>query len=131
MRDWISGGLPAPLKDDAAVVKLDVYPKIRTMGIGQQQRFKVMASFSDGTRRDVSAESLFKASDETVATVTTDGDAKITGNGEGAVLVRFEGLVGTARLISPFATPRVTAKAPKLKVDQLVQNRLDALGLDA
>ena len=74
--------------------------------MGKTQRFAVQALFSDGSRHDVTPQTIFTASDETVATVTPNGEAKITGNGEGAILVRYQGLVATARVISPYGPPK-------------------------
>ena len=106
LRDWIAAGMPGPLPAAPTVTRLEVTPPIRTLGMGKTQRFAVQALFSDGSRHDVTPQTIFTASDETVATVTPGGEAKVTGNGEGAILVRYQGLVATARVISPYGPPR-------------------------
>ena len=105
LRDWIANGMPGITGAEATVQRLDVTPPVRTLAVGKTQPFAVTAVFSDGSRRDVTAQTLFTASDETVATVTPAGEATVTGNGEGAILVRYQGLVATARVISPYGPP--------------------------
>jgi hypothetical protein len=134
LADWVAAGMPAPDVNEPKVVRLAVTPAVRTMGVGQTQRYAVRAVLSDGTIRDVTGETVFTASDETVAKVTPDGEAQATGPGEGAVLIRYRDLVATARVVSPFAKLRQTAKSatatdPSARIDQLVQAKLDALGL--
>lgn len=134
LRDWIVAGMPAPDPKEARVVRLDVYPQMRTLPLKQTQRFTVTATYGDGTKRDVTAETIFTASDENVATVTPDGEATIKGSGEGAILLRYQGLVKTARLISPFATPRkpeeAIAESGGNAIDRLVLEKIFALGLN-
>jgi hypothetical protein len=135
LRDWIAGGMPSPIATLPHVTRLELVPAVRTLAVGQTQRFSVYAHYSDGTVRDTTDETLFAASDETVASVTPNGEAKATGPGEGAVVIRYQSLVGTARVISPYGPP---IQNPKSKIqnpnasaviDRLVQQKLDALGL--
>lgn len=133
LRDWIAGGMPAPDAREPRVVRLEVTPAVRTMAPGQTQRIRVRAHYSDGTVRDVTGQTLFSASDETVARVTPSGEARVVGPGEGAVIIRYQGLVATARLRSPFAPPKNVAAQRRFNnpIDLLVQRKLDALGLEA
>jgi hypothetical protein len=136
--DWIANGIRPPAADEPRTVRLEVTPPTRTIRQGQTQRFRVTAALSDGTRRDVTAETVFTASDETVAKVSPDGEAKSAGPGEGAVLIRYRDRVATARLITPFGTPQAPAgfvssargvKRTEDEIDRLVSAKLAALGL--
>ncbi len=129
LADWIAAGMPKPLPEEPDVTGLEIVPAVRTLSVGQKQRFRVWASFSDKTRRDVSAESLFSVSDGSVVQVTLDGNAKIVGKGEGAILIRYQDRVATASLLSPFAAPRAPQPQPTT-VDRLIESKLAALGLD-
>ena len=102
LKDWIAAGMPAPSLTEPRVVSLEVPNPIRTMSIGQTQNYTLWAKFSDGSKRDVTGQTLFTASDETVASVTPNGLAKVTGSGEGAILMRYQGLVTNARIVSPY-----------------------------
>lgn len=134
LRDWIAAGTPAPLPKEPEVVGLEIVPPTRTLAVGAKQKFTVWAKYSNGTRRDATGQTLFTASEEAVASVLPSGIAKVNGVGEGAILARYQGLVATAHIVSPFATPisRPSAKyASMSKVDELVNRKLDSLGLPA
>ncbi len=103
--DWIESGMPGPRPDDKSVERLDVFPAQRTVGIGARQRFRVVATYSDKSTRDVSEESLFSGSDAQVASVESTGESRVVGKGEAAVLIRYDDKVVTATLTSPFAKP--------------------------
>ncbi len=96
------------------------------------QKFRVLASYADGSTRDVTDEALFNSSEEAVATVSPDGEAKPIGLGEAAVVVRYMGLVASARVTTPYRTP--TKWKPTVKtssIDSLVGSKLADLGLPA
>src|SRR5947207_3105697 len=50
---WIRAGAPGPRKDDAKITTLAVEPARIHARPGQTHRLRVTASFSDGSRRDV------------------------------------------------------------------------------
>lgn len=128
--DWIAGGMPAPEPTEPGLVALEVVPPVRTLSLGGKQRFRVRARFTDGTRRDVSPETLFSGSDGTVANVTSDGEASVVGKGEAAVLVRYRDLVATATVISPFGPPIRSLPPRASEIDRRVDQKLAALGLE-
>jgi hypothetical protein len=123
--------MPAPTPTEPNVAALEVTPPVRTLSVGQKQRFRVWARFSDGTRRDVTPQTLFSGSDGTVTTVTPDGEATIVGKGEAAVLVRYRDRVATATVTAPFGPPRASFANGAAPLDRLVNKKLAALGLDA
>ncbi len=135
LTDWIAAGCPGPIATDARVVALKVTPEVRTLHRGDTQQFTVTAKYSDGTTRDATGETLFTASDESTASVTPSGLAKATGPGEAAVIARYQGLVTTANVVSPFASPlhrtQPISKNATVSstIDRMVTSRLDALGL--
>ena len=129
--DWIAGGMPAPTPADPGVASLEVVPPARSLPVGRKQRFRVWARFTDGTRRDVTPETLFSGSDGAVVSVSPNGEATVSGKGEAAVLVRYRDLVATATVTSPFATPLRTVPKRTSLIDRLVDKKLAALGLDA
>src|SRR5437763_16875574 len=104
----MAGGAPRPAHNEPRVTALQVIPPTRSRAIGQTQRFIVSATLSDGTARDATAETVFTASDESVAKVSPEGEAKLTGPGEVSVLVRYRGMVATARVVCPVGPGRPT-----------------------
>jgi hypothetical protein len=128
--DWIAGGMPAPQPTEPGVAALEVVPPVRTLAVGEKQRFRVWAKFTDGTRRDVTPETLFSGSDGAVASVTPYGEATVVGKGEAAVLVRYRDRVAIATVISPFGPPLRTVPTATSPIDRLVNRKLAALGLE-
>jgi len=137
LSEWIRLGMPGPKQDDPTVTKLDVYPKMRTLAVGDSQAIRVVATLSDSTTRDVTAESLISGSDAAVASVSPDGIIKVTGKGSAAVLIRYRDVVTTATINSPFGTPLKPRPAPdaetrtaaSVAMDVLVDKKLAQLGL--
>lgn len=132
IRDWIAADMPGPTPKEPKLIGLEVIPTARTMRIGQKQQFTIWAKYKDGSRRDTTGQTLFSASDESVAGVTTGGEAKVNGPGEGAVIARYQGLVSTGRVISPFKSPIMRSSEfyrNAGKLDTLVSRKLDSLGL--
>jgi hypothetical protein len=99
IRQWIAGG-----------VKLDLHgPRVRSVEIqpsqvvmplpGMKQQMRVVASYSDGSTRDVTAESFVESSNIEIATVDKHGLVTALRRGEAAVMVRYEGNYAAATLI--------------------------------
>jgi len=143
LRDWIAAGAPPPDAAEPRVVRLEVIPETRTLAAGQSQRFLVRARYADGSSRDATPQTLFTAGDEQIATVTPEGTATAVGPGEGAVVIRYQGLVAIARVVSPFGRAPGHGPSPSAKrhvpsassaaspIDRLVSEKLAALGLQA
>ena len=91
LKMWIAEGVKLDL-DAPRVASLDVFPKERTIpNIGQKQQIVVMATYSDGSKRDVTAESFVESSNAEVATVDRNGLATTVRRGETTMLARYEG----------------------------------------
>jgi hypothetical protein len=103
---WLEGGAPGPREQDPRVVGLKVYPEHRVMEPGQEQQLTVLAAFSDGSERDVTADARFDTLNEAVATVRPSGVGKTIGRGEANLMVRYQGHAAMARLTVPFGTTR-------------------------
>lgn len=134
LRDWIGAGAPGPQVADPHLRRLDVFPAAAALAIGQTQPIRVMARYSDGSSRDVTAETLFGASDASVVAVSPTGETKAVQPGEGAAVIRYQGLVAVASVSSPFGpvtawnAARGSAASP---IDRLVDKKLASLGLAA
>ncbi|MCA9230531.1 MAG: DUF1549 domain-containing protein [Planctomycetales bacterium] len=91
LRRWIQAG--AALDANAAeVTGIEISPKNPVVQqIGGMQQVRVVATYSDGSRRDVTAESFVESSNTDVASVDSDGLITTHRRGEAAMLARFEG----------------------------------------
>ncbi len=104
IRSWIAAGAPFDADKDARLVKLAVSPASAVLPrVGATLSIHVVASFSDGTTRDVSRFAQYESKDTAVAGV--DAGGVVTGKrwGGSAIIVRYLGTVQAAFLTLPRA----------------------------
>ncbi|MFT5522576.1 MAG: WD40 repeat protein, partial [Pirellulaceae bacterium] len=91
IREWIAAG--AKLNTDVPrVASIEVFPKNPTIQlIGAMQQVRVVAMYTDGSRRDVTREAVISSGEAEIATI--DDAALLTAlrRGEAPVLARYEG----------------------------------------
>jgi hypothetical protein len=129
IRLWLEQGAKGPAETDPTVKGVAVLPDRRVMQPGQGQRLVVIASMSDGTERDVTDHARFDSLNEGVVKVEPDGVARISGQGESNVMVRYQGYSAMARLTVPYASERPFDFAPRNVVDEKAAAKWRALGL--
>lgn len=130
MRDWIAAGAPYNEATDAKLVKVTTTPSLATMKVGQKLPLKVVATFSDGTRQDVTAKANYEPSDPAVLAV--DGGGVVTGKrwGGAAVVVRYLGDVQAVNLSLPREDKTPLPKvAPANVVDEFVFKNLQRMNV--
>ncbi len=132
--EWIAAGTPAPAEWDPVMTRLEVFPAAARLTPGDEQPIVVRAHFSDGHAEDVTRWAKFSSNDGTVATVTEEGVAKVTGAGEAAISVWYLSRIVAARITSPF-TGAVDASAYALApranfIDGLVLTKLSELNIE-
>jgi hypothetical protein len=100
LRAWIAQG--ARLDHNASrVVSIEVFPKNPVIPLfGMKQQAAVLATFADGSVRDVSAEAFIESSNTEVATVDKQGLVTAVRRGETALMARYEGAYAATTLIS-------------------------------
>ncbi len=91
IRRWIEEG--AELNQQVAkVTAIEVSPSAALIDRpGGRQQFRVVASYADGSRRDVTRHAFLESGNTEVATVSRDGLATALRRGEAPMLVRYEG----------------------------------------
>ena len=100
IRKWIADGV----KQDLAaprVKSIEVFPNAVTVPVvGMKQQFRVTATYTDGSTRDVSAEAFIDSSNTDVATVDkTSGLLTTVRRGEATMLARYEGAYAAANVV--------------------------------
>jgi hypothetical protein len=97
LRDWLSEGAG---DDRASAVKhIEVTPAARLLGaVAPRQQLAVRATFADGTARDVTRLTVFRSSDDSIATVQPTGLVEFWQSGEVAILCRYLNQLVTVRL---------------------------------
>ncbi len=99
MKEWIASGVKLDL-DSPRVSKIDIFPKNPTIPLpGMKQQMVVMASYSNGQVRDVTAEAFVESSNTEVATVDKQGLVTAVRRGEAAMMARYEGAYAATTLI--------------------------------
>ncbi len=102
---WIAAGAPGPRAEDAALLNLTISPENHLAQKGDQLELRVVAHYSNGRERDVTAWTKFTSTDDTVANVDPDGNVLVIGHGEGAINGWFSSQIVTASIASPFPHP--------------------------
>lgn len=90
IHQWIAEG--CKFSEATRPTSLAIFPKNPILDrSGSKQQMQVIASFADGTSRDVTRDSIFESSNFEVATVGGSGQVKAVRRGETSILVRYEG----------------------------------------
>jgi WD40 repeat protein/mono/diheme cytochrome c family protein len=122
MRQWITEG--AKLKTDAPkVTKIEVFPKNPVVQvIGSRQQVRVVATYSDGVTRDVTAEAFVESGNMDVAKAEEGGLIITLRRGEAPMLARYEGAyAATTVTVMGNRTGFVWQQPPTWsKIDELV-----------
>jgi hypothetical protein len=98
LRSWIAAGAKLNL-DVARVTKIDVTPSNPTVqSIGARQQLGVVATYADGSARDVTREAFIETGNGEVATANKTGLMTALRRGEAPMLARFEGAYAATTL---------------------------------
>jgi hypothetical protein len=130
IKRWIEQGMPYGKDSDPKVTHIEVLPGERQMEREGAQQIVVIAHYSDGSSEDVTRTTQFDSNDTEMAEVSASGlvnTSQLTGSV--AVMARYLGHVDVFRATIPLGVK--TDKLPPAKnfVDELVFQKLKALGL--
>jgi hypothetical protein len=100
---WLAEGANADPLDTPIPTKIDVYPAKAVMSRpGQSQQITVLASYNDGSVRDVSEMAVFLSNNDAAATVSPSGLSTGMGPGTAFILARFDQFTsGTSIVVRP------------------------------
>jgi hypothetical protein len=99
LRSWIAEGVKLDLSSPR-IARIEVSPTRGVLPLpGMKQQMGVMATFSDGSVRDVSAEAFIETSNGDVATVDKSGLVTAVRRGEATMLARYEGAYAASTLV--------------------------------
>ena len=126
VKTWIAAGVKLDL-NAPRVASLAVLPKDPIVpAIGLKQQFAVVATYTDGSTRDVTAESFIDSSNTEVATVDKAGLATTVRRGETTMLARYEGAYAASTIVSMGDRSGFTWSNPPANnhLDELVYEKL-------
>jgi hypothetical protein len=126
---WLSEGAGADQPESPVPVGIEVYPRQSVFhSPSGQQKLIVLANFSDGSRRDVTARSVFLSNNEAAATVSEEGLVHAHGPGAAFILARFDKFTeGSSMVIRPGKPFVYPADELTNEIDRLVAKRLQFL----
>lgn len=132
IRRWIEQGAPRRLENEPTLVSIAVTPTERFLKPGEEQPLKVVATYSDGSTRDVTSRTGYKSSEAAVVAVSNDGVIKAGPlPGEATVMSRYMNIIATTSVAIPLAgevPDEVYAALPRSNViDEHVWNKLKSL----
>lgn len=129
IRSWIHHGLKLDL-DAPRVAKIDIWPKNPIVPLPKMtQQFRVLASYTDGSVRDVTLESFIESGNTEVAEHNKQGLLTMVRRGEAPVLARFEGAYAATTLTVMGDRSGFEWQPPPAHnfVDELVYNKLQRI----
>jgi hypothetical protein len=130
LRDWIRSGAPWDGETAPQLVAVAVEPAHGTVERDTEQALKAIASYSDGSLRDVTKIALYESNDSAMADVTEEGVVKIFDiPGKVAVMVRYQGKVTVFNASVPLGAKVEAVPAIKNFVDEHVFANLQAIGV--
>ena len=130
LRSWVEAGAPQP-DDPVEVAALDVFPEQRVAAVGEGQQLRVTATYSDGSRRDVTALALYDSLDQAIVDADGKGWCRVLASGQTSVMIRYEGRAATALFASPYADQIELSGWRSLNfVDELAVAKFQELGLE-
>lgn len=132
LRRWIEQATPRSVAGAVTVTKITVEPSERSLRSGSEQQLTVLADYSDGTRRDVTADAQFASNLDPVAAVSSEGLVQCNGqSGEATIMTRYRGQVAVFRALVPHGAP--LAAIPDFPadnyIDRLAAEKWKKLGL--
>ena len=123
--DWIRAGAPGPIEGEAVVASVRVEPPEVTVRAGEKIGFRVVATYSDGSERDVTTWAKYSTTQDNVAVVDEQGEVSVIGFGEAAITAWYQSKITYGRVLSPFPNEI----ADEVYEQALRQNFIDGLVL--
>jgi hypothetical protein len=130
LHQWIAEGCVNDTATARRVERIDVFPYGPVLSnIGLEQQLVVVATFPDGTKRDVTREAVYTSSSDPVLTVSPTGMVTALRKGEAAVLIRYEGQFAVNPVSVLVAQPNFKWTDPPAfnYIDELVYEKLKTI----
>ena len=98
IRNWIASGAKLK-KDTPRVTAIEVFPKNPTIqAINARQQIRVLATYADGMKRDVTREAYITSGNTDIAEISRTAVMTALRRGEAPVLARYEGAYAATTL---------------------------------
>ena len=128
--EWLEDGAKLDPKDakPPTVASVDIYPSQAVIEGPKTQRFVAVATYSDGSTRDVTRLAAFTSNNPGTAAIDDEGNVLAGRRGEAFVMARFDThTVGSQVLALPENLKYTPPKVEGNYIDQLVGKKLQQL----
>jgi len=130
LRRWIAQGMPYGNANDPTLVRIEVFPKKRSMPRQGKQQLTVTAYYSDGSSEDVTRTTQYKPNDPEMAETSVTGLVTTTDlTGEVSIMARYQSHVDVFVASVPLGISLDQLPPPKNFVDELAMAKLKTLGI--
>ena len=131
--EWIRQGMPYETPNQPALAGIEITPDEKTYRKNENQALKVVAKYSDGSSRDVTALTDYISSEKSIAAVDEHGTVTTSAeSGETVIVARYMGQVAISRVAVPADKLMPPERYAKLtvrnEIDTHVHARLQKLG---
>ncbi len=133
LHDWLAAGAPSDVESAPACTSLAIYPPAAVLeGEAATQQFIAVATYADGTTRDVTDLARFTSNNDSSAPVDAKGRVTAAARGEAFIMTRFNvHTVGSQVLTLPADLPYTPPEEkPANYIDELVGAKLHKLRLE-
>lgn len=130
LTQWIADGCPDDAANVPTVTDMQIYPTQAVLdGEGETQQVTVVATYSDGSSRDVTSLALFQSNNDNSASIDEKGLVKAGSRGEAFVMARFNTkTVGAQFIVLPKGLKFNSQKQKDVNyIDTLVNAKLNKL----
>lgn len=130
IRKWIEQGAPLDGEDAAKLTSFEIQPKRGTLRPKETQQLKAIARYSDGTERDVTAQTVFETNNTAMAEVSPSGlVSALDLTGKVAVMVRYQDRGDVFNISIPLGASVESLPPAKNFIDEAVFANLKELGI--
>lgn len=134
IRDWIAAGAPRRIEGEPALERVEVTPTSMKLAPKEARPLQVVAYYSDGSKREVTARSSYQSNEAGIVGVDKSGAIKAGPlPGEAAVMVRYMSQIAICHVAIPLAgevPAELYAKLPRHNfLDEQVYPKWQSLGI--
>ena len=136
LRRWIEAGAPRTPADAPQLVSVTAEPATRSLAPQESFALRVIARYSDGSRRDVTDAAAYQSNDKTIAAVAEGTDGVIKAGpvpGEAAIMARYMNFIAVCGVTIPLpgnVPDTAYEQLPRSnEIDDLVWKKLKMLGV--
>lgn len=132
--NWIRAGTPRRVENEAKLVAVEVAEQEKFVAPGEEFSLAVTATYSDGTKRDVTGRTQFQSSEMGIVSVDAAGRVKAGPiPGEATIMARYMNIIAVCHVAIPLpgsVSDELYASLPRQNfIDEQVWAKLKSLGI--